>query len=142
MDIGFETIIYIVLGLVFVLAQVAKQKKKAAMTQTADSEDVEVDEQKPPTSLLEEFLGMQEKKPVVQEPVEINQQPSEVLSPSSIQPGPGVSKTTSVNDYSGTPMRRRNAKSTENQSTKRSGKSGFDLRTAIIYEAVLERKYF
>ena len=142
MDIGFETIIYIVLGLVFVLAQIAKKKKKAAQAQVADNEEFDESEVQPAPSFFEQLLGIPDQKPIVQEAVEKIQFPPEDLDPSFSQPGPGVSITTPVKDPAVIPKARRTTVSQGSQQRKSGKQSRFNLRTAVIYKVVLERKNF
>ena len=142
MDIGFETIIYIVLGLVFVLAQVAKKKKKAAQAQMSDDEEIGEVENQSPASFFEQLLGIPDQKPIVQKAVEKNQFPPDDLDPSFSQPGSRVSITTPINDTAVIP-KARPVVAPQGYHNKKSGKqSRFNLRTAVIYKVVLERKNF
>ena len=142
MDNKFEYIIYIVLGLVFVLAQVAKKKKKAAAAQSSDNEGVGSDGSKSPTSFIEQLLGIPEQKPVVRNPAENDQLPPESLDPSFIQSVPRVSTSTQVNESSDILVSASKTKPAGYQRKKAVRRKGFDLRTAVIYKAVLERKNF
>jgi len=142
MDISFEYIIYIVLGLVFVLAQIAKKKKKTAAAQSSGNEGVDAGGSKPPTSFIEQLLGIPEQKPIVRNPVDSDQLPPEDLNPSSIQSGPRVNTAIHVNESSDTLAAASKTKPAGYQGEKVVRRKGFDLRTAVIYKAVLERKNF
>lgn len=142
MDIGFDTIIYIVLGLVFVLAQVAKKKKKAALSQSASNEDVSDSDVKSPVSFLEQLLGIPEQKPVVSSSFDENQHPPEDLDPSFLESGPRESTVAPVNESSYNLKARSKSKPAGYQGERQAKKTGFNLRQAIIYKAVLERKNF
>ncbi len=142
MDKGYDIIIYIVLGLIFVLVQVAKKKKKAAQIQDTDSENVGKNENQSPSTFFEQLLGVPEQNPVVQQPVINYQSPPEDLDPAFLQPGPSVSTDTFVNGPPETLAPLPRAVSVGYKKKKSSKRSGFDLRTAVIYKVVLERKNF
>lgn len=142
MDIGFETIIYIVLGLVFVFAQIAKSKKKAAAAQVAEDEYDEEGESPSPTSFFEQLLGAPEQNPLVEKPVDNFIPPREIPDSAFHQPSPGVSVVGSVNEVVETQIKKKTNKSEGFQKVKSRKRLGFDLKTAIIYKTVLERKNF
>jgi len=142
MDIGFDTIIYIILGLIFVLAQVARKKKRDASRQVSGGEDAEPDETRPSTTFLEQLLGIPEEKPPVRKPVESLEEPREHPDSVFLKPDPlahagnYLSESTGMKKIRAKPVSKTNAK-------RRAGKkSGFDLRSAVIYKAVLDRKKF
>lgn len=142
MDKGFETILYIVLGLIFVLAQVAKKKKKAAEAQVAEYEDDSDAPRQTPTSFIEQLLGVPEQKPIVQKPVDNYLTPRESLEISFPQPGPNVGSSSSEDQLLGARLKNVSENFDEHRKSKSGKKTNFDLRTAIIYKAVLERKNF
>jgi len=139
MDNGFEYIIYIVLGVIFVLAQIARRKKKVTQAQSADSEEIE---SKPSPTFLEQMLGIPEQKPVAPSQDDFDHLPPEDLNPSSDQSGPRVSASSEVNENTDVIMARPKTKPAGYQRVKRANRPGFDLRKAVIYQVVLERKNF
>lgn len=142
MDIGFESIIYIILGLVFVVSQIAKKKKKAAQAQLSGNEESEAGNKPSAPSVLEQLLGIPEQKAPVEKPVENFMTPREEFNIPLNQPTPKQSVTESVNEE----VMPKDNKKIANRGDYRKRKSGkrldFDLRRAIIYKAILERKNF
>ena len=142
MDIGFDTIIYIILGLVFVVSQVAKKKKKAAQAQLSENEDDDAEQMPPQPSVLEQLLGIPVQKPLVEKPVDNYMTPREEFSVPLSQPTPKQRITESVNEV----VMPENINKISDQGVYRKRKSGqrsdFDLRQAIIYKAILEQKNF
>ncbi len=142
MDIGFDTIIYVILGLAFVFAQVAKKKKKDAQAQLAEDEGNEVGSSPSAPSVLERLLGIPEQKPLVKKPVENFKSPAEDRERSFYQPPPSEGMTIPVNEVV-KPAKKIDVKKRNVYQEHKSGKrSVFDLKQAIIYKAILERKNF
>lgn len=143
MDIGFDTIIYIVLGVIFVIAQVARKKKKDLAQHGSGNESAEPAETRPPATFLEQLLGIPEQRPPVREPVESFDPPWENADPVFLKPDDPLANSGNYLRDS-TVMKKMRAKpvSKKNAKTRAGKKSGFDLRSAVIYKAVLDRKKF
>ncbi len=142
MDIGFDTIIYIILGLVFVFAQVAKKKRKDAQSQLAVDEENESEPRPSTPSVLEQLLGIPEQKPVVKKPVETFMSSEGDSEKSFYQPSPSESVLASVNEEVRSEKKTEVKKRSFYQEQKKGKRPVFDLRRAIIYKAILERKNF
>lgn len=142
MDIGFDTIIYIILGLIFVLAQVARKKKRDASKQVLGNDEAEPAETRPSATFLEQLLGIPEERPPVRKPVENVEPPWENTDPIFLKPDPLANTGNYLRDSTG--MKKIRAKPVSKTKAKRRAgkKSGFDLRSAVIYKAVLDRKKF
>ena len=142
MDIGFETIIYIILGLIFVLAQVAKNKKKKLDSQNSDNEEEGTDGMPSQPSVLEQLLGIPETKPIVEKPVEIISPPLGEENPSFRQPVSRERMPVTVSEEV-KPMKRKNVGAQKDLIASKKGKgSVFNLRHAVIYKTILERKNY
>lgn len=142
MDIGFETIIYIILGLIFVLAQVAKNKKKKLDSQNSDNEEEGTVRMPSQPSVLEQLLGIPETKPYVEKPVEIINPPKVEESPSFHQPVSRERIPVAVSEEF-KPVKRNNVGARKDLYSRKKGKgSGFNLRHAVIYKTILERKNY
>ncbi|MCD6345870.1 MAG: hypothetical protein J7L96_00475 [Bacteroidales bacterium] len=142
MQAGLDTVIYIVLGLFFVLAQVAKKKKAAEKIVSTDSEDHNVEANRSPTSLFEELLGFKEQN--IQEPVDVIASPIENISPLA------SSESYDYKEDGGILMNRETEMTPVDESEtvlvevkpSQEEDQGFDLRKAVIYSVILEPKYF
>ena len=142
MDIGFETIIYIILGLIFVLAQVAKNKKKKLDSQNSDNEEEGTVGMPSQPSVLEQLLGIPETKPYVEKPVEIISPPIEEENPSFRQPVSRERMPVTVSEEV-KPMKRKNVGTQKDLiASKKAKGSWFNLRHAVIYKTILERKNY
>ncbi len=147
MDIGLDTIVYLVLGVIFVLAQLNRKKKKASPPPV---EEMPADlppesEQTPLGEIWNQFWNEEEEK----------EQPKEELRPVNIIP-PVISRPATTRYESGkfktepmidvyleddlTKMDQRLIYGDSSVETPKSYEA-FDLRTAIIYSTILERKY-
>lgn len=144
MDIGLETIVYLVLGLVFLVVQAGKKKKKTAPVAREADGEIDSDENRPPPSLLEEFLGMDRGMQPVEKPVHNFPEPSEENSPVSVQKSKSNVVIVEGKKRSGKEILSNSRKAELSEPQKRSSKrpAGFDLRRAVIYSAILDRKYF
>jgi len=146
MDIGIDTIVYIVLGLVFVLAQATRKKKAAQQAQVKDNEEFEEFEEEvdtPQPSLLQEFYGQNPDRNLAENRIETVSAPTEITPLSSAK---SIHYESDEND-----MIKKGQMSVKNDLTnannleeisKKKSKLKFDLRKAVIYSAILERKYF
>jgi hypothetical protein len=142
MDISLDTIIYIILGLIFVFAQVARNKRKKAQSQAAGNKEDTESEPKVGRSVLEQMLGIPEEKPVVEKPVENNKSLRFDHDPAFSQPGPNDSVIDTVNEevVEGSKLVARRIY--RGQSMKSVKRINFNLKQAVIYKAILERKKF
>jgi len=144
MDFGIDTIIYIILGLVFLVAQVSKKKKAQAKRVSANNEEDGNDDGGSPPSLLEEFFNKNTSDSFVTNPVESKVFPQEDspplfsdrvdadevffdnLSEEKMEDLPEVNFSEAIDD--------------PDEGSEQVPE--FDLRNAVIYSAILERKYF
>lgn len=144
MDFGIDTIVYIILGVVFLVAQASKKKRPQVPGRTADSDEVDPTENRPIPSLLEEFLGRAEVETVVEKPVEkklIFPNESPLLSSASLPVNELLFDNLSEKMTEGLHSDQSGVKNEAVQKAP-SALTDFDLRKAVIYSAVLERKYF
>lgn len=148
MDSGIETIIYIVLGIVFVVAQVIKKRKPQRSVEGAEEQVDEGSEQNTSKGLLEQFLGFDEVEDPFDKPSTKDDSPLEVSFPLST---PLSSKEVEIEVLPSRQFgeQRKEVKPyneafeiTEDQKRKVKWVQNFDLQKAIIYSAILERKYF
>ncbi len=144
MDIGIDTIIYIVLGLIFVVAQATRKKKQQVANAGGSENNDDGSQGRPSKGLLEQFLGFDEEyeSPVKPEnqrdlpPQEfIPESPPEYFS-ESVSDWHSLNKRKEVREY------QEINELSEDQKTRPKHGVRFDLRKAIIYSAILERKYF
>jgi len=144
MDSGIETIIYIVLGIVFVVAQVIKKRKPQRSVEGAEEQVDEGSEQNTSKGLLEQFLGFDEVEDPFDKPSTKDDSPLELSTPLS-------SKEVEIEVLPSRQFgeQRKEVKPyneafeiTEDQKRKVKWVQNFDLQKAIIYSAILERKYF
>lgn len=142
MEIGFETIIYIILGLIFVFAQIAKKKKKNAQAQQSENKEY-ADENKPSSpSVLEQLLGIPEQNQAVEKPVDNIMTLREEFTQSFHQPEQRISVPEPKNEAVSPPVRKNEDFHDVSKKQKLGSGSVFNLRQAVIYKAVLERKNF
>ena len=83
MDFGIDTLIYIVLGVVFIVAQVAKKKKTQAVTESTEEIEEREIPQKPSQGLLEQLMGFDEVEDPFDMPSRIVEIPPEETVPLS-----------------------------------------------------------
>ena len=142
MDISFDTIIYIILGLIFVFAQVAKNKRKKAQAQASENEGDSVPDPPRAPSILEQMLGIPDEKDVVEKPVE-NKHPHLVdPDPSFLQSGPGESYNRTVNEPVEQSLKVKGDPNVWKNKLKSGRKAKFNLKQAVIYKTILERKKY
>jgi len=147
MDIGLDTIVYLVLGVIFVLAQLNRKKKKASPPPV---EEVPADlppesEQTPLGEIWNQFWNEE----VDQEKPREEVRPAEPVSPVISQPivaryESGKFKPEAMIDvYLEDDLTRMDQSQIYGDPSVEKSKSGdaFDLRSAIIYSTILERKY-
>lgn len=144
MDFGIDTIVYIIIGVIFVLAQ-ATRKKNVARGQPQVPAQTETEEPKEELSAFwKEFLGTDLTANQVPEPVRIHQVPPVFTEPADFQRTETVikepvlpkSSLTDPGDRADAGMNEPAKLSAGDQTV-----SAFDLRTAMIYSVILERKY-
>lgn len=143
MDSGFETIIYIILGIIFIVAQAARKKKQQAAQAPVNDADPAMPEPTPAMDMLEKFFGMEEEKPVRKfeaptfQPPPIKAQPlSSDFADNEISSSGSMQKIGKEVNFLGEEIH------DEIQVTRSKKKTEFDLRKAVIYSAILERRYF
>jgi hypothetical protein len=144
MDIGLDTLVYIIIGIIFVLVQ-ATRKKNVAKGKPQAVAPVEQEEPREVLSdFWKEFLGVDLTANQVSEPVLIDQNPTVYNQPEDfrrIEPvvNEQVHSLSSFNDP-GLSVNSQNQEP-EKQLEEDPRIAPFDLRSAIIYAAIMERKY-
>ena len=148
MDFGLDTIVYIVLGLIFVVAQAARKKKAAERIKSPNDETYEEETERPPPSVIQEFLDLNEKdgfqEEYVQKPVDNRVTPKEEVAALSFH----ESVQYEQNDFEMKDLDREEelVDMTERDLIEKPSStdegSGFNLKDAVIYSTILERKYF
>ena len=144
MDFGVDTIVYIILGLVFLVAQASKKKRSAMAKNLSDNEDVDSDDEVPPHSLLEEIFAQNLRDQSVEKTVEekiVHQEAPPLLSSSY----KAVDELVLENMSERKLVDLQKEEIADNSGDQRQWSTelqGFDLRKAVIYSAILERKYF
>jgi len=147
MDFGIDTIIYLIIGIIFVLAQ-ATRKRNSAKGKAQIVEPVNPVEQEEPKEELsafwKEFLGTDLTANQVVEPDTYRQIPPDFsepevfhrMEPAAKEP---VLPQRSFND----PDRNDHGRLQETESQMEESRSPepFDLRTAVVYSVIMERKY-
>jgi hypothetical protein len=144
MDFGIDTLVYIILGVIFIWAQ-ATRKRNAAKGKLQAPVQVEKEETKEELSAFwKEFLGTDLTANQVPEPVRIQSVPTVVAEPADFhRREPAVKEPvlpgSSFNDtgYSAVAGLQEPAKLPEEHLSS----SPFDLRSAVVYSVILERKY-
>ena len=147
MDFGIDTIIYLIIGIIFVLAQ-ATRKRNSVKNKTQVAEPVNPVEQEEPKEELsafwKEFLGTDLTANQVAEPDTYRQIPPVYSEPENFhRMEPAVKEPvlpqSSFNDPDRSDYDR--LQETESQMEGTKATDPFDLRTAVIYSVILERKY-
>lgn len=150
MDFGIDTIIYIILGLVFLVAQVSKKKKAQAQKILNDTEEDSNDDDDggddggSPPSLLEEFFAQNESNVFVENAVEKKsylQDDSPPLFTDSLRVDDAFFDNVSEKKNEDLP-KYEFVEIIDDPKKKSVQLTEFDLRNAVIYSAILERKYF
>jgi hypothetical protein len=145
MDFGIDTIVYLIIGIIFVLVQATRKRNVAKGTPQATEAPVEEEEVKEELSAFwKEFLGTDLTANQDPEPVRINPVPLDVIEPDDFhRPEHSgymiVPPKSSLND----PDNLVDAGHVEPASLSEevSLNDSFDLRSAVIYSTILERKY-
>ncbi|MCK9326049.1 MAG: hypothetical protein M0P69_11215 [Bacteroidales bacterium] len=145
MDISIDTLIYIVIGVVFVLAQVIRRRKAVQSAEAVPVEPPPVEREEDPEDFWKKFLGVDEltgPKPesITQSPAGQTNDPEPFSSQWNQSAGRRrvtVAPVPSLTDQSVSPD------DTESglQDKGEKEEPGFDLRSAVIHSVILERKY-
>ncbi|MEA1878326.1 MAG: hypothetical protein U9N86_15895 [Bacteroidota bacterium] len=144
MDFGIDTIVYIILGLVFLVAQANKKKKAQAQKISAEIEEDGDDDGGSPPGLLEEFFGQNESSVFDQNTVDNNAYPQEAPPPlftDSLRVDEAFFDNVSEETNEDLP-KDKFEEPVDDSDDELVQVSEFDLRNAVIYSAILERKYF
>jgi hypothetical protein len=144
MDFGIDTLVYIIIGVIFVLAQATRKRNIAKGKPQAEAQ-IEKEETKEELSAFwKEFLGNDLTANQVPEPVRIHQVPPVFAEPADFQrietvPSGIVPPKSSLND----PGDRADAGKIDPAQLHDEGilDHPFDLRSAMVYSVILERKY-
>lgn len=142
MDFGIDTIIYIILGIVFLVAQASKKKKAQTQRVTPSEEEEYSEEVAPPSSLLEEFLSSRGEQLTVQNTVEENFPEEDYPSLSSNRHEDDEVLIENLSEKKMEDLPKDEIDESDDQKERSVENSDFDLRNAVIYSAILERKYF
>jgi hypothetical protein len=144
MDFGIDTFVYIIIGVIFVLAQATRKRNVAKGKPRAADQMVKEEEKKDLSAFWKEFLGTDLIASQVPDPVRIQPVPPVFAEPADfhrIEPAfnePGLPKS-SFND----PGVRADAGQPKPAQLHDGDQpySAFDLRSAVVYSVILERKY-
>lgn len=144
MDFGIDTIVYIILGLVFLVAQANKKKKAQAQKISTDIEEDGDDDGGSPPGLLEEIFGQNESSVSVRNAVGKNAYLQEDPPPLFTDSLPvDEAFFDNVSEELNEDLPKEIFEEPVDDSNDESMEvSEFDLRNAVIYSAILERKYF
>lgn len=144
MDSGFETIIYIILGIIFIVAQAARKKKQRANAPLPEEAVPEESVPRKARDFLEQLFDLDEATSVPREVVQTDPPP-----PAKAQPLFSEAPVSeAVSPFSGdvsrmeTPYDMHENAITKNPDVPPVKRKNFDLRQAVIYSVILERKYF
>lgn len=142
MDFGIDTIVYIILGIVFLVAQASKKKKTSNQRVISSQDSVDLDEITPSPSLMEQLLSSREEQNIVQQTVEkeFYQGDTPPLSSDLKVADEIFNENLMKKKMEDLPMDKDYDSADQNRSSDK--RSDFDLRKAIIYSVILERKYF
>lgn len=146
MDFGIDTLIYIIIGVIFVLAQAARKRKavKGKPPEAAPVDVVNEEKREELSDFWKEFLGTDLTANQVPEPVRIQPVPTVYAEPGypkrvePVEKEPVFPKS-SFNDPGDPAGAGLNlpAEPTDDDHSY----SAFDLRSAVVYSVILERKY-
>ena len=145
MDFGIDTVVYIIIGVIFVLAQATRKRNVAKGTPPAAAQEEKAEEVKQELSdFWKEFLGADLTANQVSEPVLIHQVPPVFTEPADFHGNEPALKEpvfpkSSFNDPGDRAVAGKQVPAKlplDNQSV-----SSFDLRSAVVYSVILERKY-
>jgi hypothetical protein len=147
MDFGIDTIIYLIIGIIFVLAQATRKRKVSkgsppVVTPEPHEEQNEVKEEL--SAFWKEFLGADLTANQVTEPVAMKEVPPVIYEPEVFQrmePAPKVQVSPASSFTDPVLVDHDGMQEPESQSGGRKNTEYFDLRSAVIYSAILERKY-
>lgn len=144
MDIGIDTIIYIALGLIFVLAQVSRKKRAAKQAQSQEVESVPEVDQIPASSAWDEFWNSSDPSPE-QDLVTEATVPQVIDDTLSFPVRKAVKQMDVEDEIRNTELRsdwKSEATEEPEPETVAGDRIGFDLRSAVVYSVLLERKEF
>jgi len=143
MDKGIDDLIYIILGVVFVVAQFLRKKKPVQEKVTVAEPVVEKEIEEDPAEFWKHFLGVPtetraDPEPVIEKvpPVEIQSESFRRIDPGDFMPVHPVSSLTDQRPEV-VPVFMETAKEPEAEHED----EPFDLRSAVIHSVILERKY-
>lgn len=144
MDIGIDTLVYLIIGIIFVLVQ-ATRKRNVAKGKPQAVAQVEKEETKVELSAFwKEFLGTDLTANQVEEPVRITQIPPVYNEPEDFQRiEPAVKEPVHPKSSLNSAVESVFSDSEEpsKQPVEEPAYAPFDLRSAVVYSAILERKY-
>jgi hypothetical protein len=144
MDKGIDDLIYIILGVVFVVAQFLR-KKKPAQEKAPESAPVvaQQEEEEDPAEFWKHFLGVPEVSSAEPEAVLEKVPPVEIKSESFQRIDPGIEKAvhpvSSLTDH--TPEDFAVSVESTKEPEAEQEDEPFNLRDAVIHSVILERKY-
>jgi len=143
MDFGIDTVIYVILGLVFFVAQANKKKKAQTPKVSRNLEEDDGNNGGSPPSLLEELFGQNERSAFMQSTLE-NESFTQEDAPPLFSDSLNVSEASfdNLDDRKKEDLPDDNFDIPPFDSDDESlWNSEFDLRNAVIYSVILERKY-
>ncbi|MCX6224001.1 MAG: hypothetical protein NTV01_04530 [Bacteroidia bacterium] len=144
MKFGTDTLVYIIIGVIFVLAQAVRKRNIAKGKPQAPSPIVKEESKEVLSAFWKEFLGTDLTANQVPEPVRINPVPPVFTEPVDFHRNePAIkelvlpkSSFNDPGDYADAGLQKPARLPDEDQQFSR-----FDLRSAVVYSVILERKY-
>ncbi len=144
MDFGTDTLVYIIIGVIFVLAQVARKRNVAKGKPQAPAQIVKEETKEELSAFWKEFLGTGLTANQAPEPVRIHPVPPVFTEPADFhRREPALKEPVLPKSSLSDPGDRADAGIHEPAKLP-DGEvsfSPFDLRSAVVYSVILERKY-
>jgi hypothetical protein len=144
MDFGIDTLVYIIIGVIFVLAQATRKRNLPKGKLPAAAQVVKEEAKEELSAFWKEFLGTNLTANQVPEPAQIQQVPTVYTEPAEFQRIiPAVTKPVFPKSSFNDPGSRIDTglKEPAGQEDTDPAFSTFDLRSAVVYSVILERKY-
>jgi len=143
MDFGIDTLVYIIIGIIFVLVQATRKRNVAKERPQAVTQLEEEGTKEELSAFWKEFLGTDLSANQVHEPQQIKPVPQEYIEPSDFHRSEPVKEPVSPKSSFNDPGDRAGAGLKEQAQLPdgNSSFSAFDLRSAVVYSVILERKY-
>jgi len=144
MKFGTDTLVYIIIGVIFVLAQAARKRNVAKGKPQAPTQIVKEETKEELSAFWKEFLGTDLTANQVPEPVRIHPVPPVFTEPADFhRTEPALKEQVLPKSSLTDPVRSTDTGKHESVKLTDENKSfsPFDLRSAVVYSVILERKY-